>query len=133
MRKFIIFLVALSFLLANVIMPTSAMAQDTVYVPPASLITDIDNHWASESIYALVNLEILSGYPDKTFKPNNSITRAEYLTSLFKTVCVLDESIVSEDIPNSMGYFNFYGYRDDERRNFCKPFQQKNMKHLILI
>lgn len=125
MRKFIIFLVALSFLLANVIMPTSAMAQDTVYVPPASLITDIDNHWASESIYALVNLEILSGYPDKTFKPNNSITRAEYLTSLFKTVCVLDESIVSEDIPNSMGYFNFYGYRDDERREFLQTFPTK--------
>lgn len=121
LRKSTVLFIVLSLVLTNVI-PIYAAAADMAYVPPAYELTDIGNHWASESIAALVNLEILSGYPDKTFKTDNQVTRAEYLTSLFKTVCVLDDSIVTEDIPDSMGYFNFYDFRENERREFLQSF-----------
>jgi len=35
------------------------------------------DHWAGEIIENLSALGILSGYPDGTFRPENSITRAE--------------------------------------------------------
>ena len=34
--------------------------------------------WAEKAIYALYDMGIINGYPDKTFKPNNPVTRAEF-------------------------------------------------------
>ncbi len=45
--------------------------------PAVYALSDIKGHWAEETINNLVNLEILHGYPDGTFRPNQSITRAE--------------------------------------------------------
>jgi flagellar hook assembly protein FlgD len=39
--------------------------------------TDIENHWAKDYIKAAYDLCLLSGYVDKTFRPNQSVTRAE--------------------------------------------------------
>ncbi|HEY8345548.1 MAG TPA: S-layer homology domain-containing protein [Bacillota bacterium] len=39
--------------------------------------TDIEGHWAENTIRSLVQLEIINGYPDGTFRPDQSITRAE--------------------------------------------------------
>lgn len=39
---------------------------------------DIQNHWARPFIEALAARRILNGYPDGTFRPNNSVTRAEF-------------------------------------------------------
>lgn len=43
---------------------------------------DIRGHWAKEEIYTLIRKGIINGYPDKTFKPDNYITRAEFLVLL---------------------------------------------------
>ena len=34
--------------------------------------------WAEKAVYALVEMGVINGYPDGTFKPNNQITRAEF-------------------------------------------------------
>lgn len=47
-------------------------------------LTDLQGHWAKESIDILLKLEILTGYPDSTFKPDNSISRAEFTKILVK-------------------------------------------------
>ncbi len=39
--------------------------------------SDIDGHWAEESVSKLVQKGVLNGYPDGTFRPDQSITRAE--------------------------------------------------------
>lgn len=39
---------------------------------------DIAKHWAESDIKTLVKQGIISGYPDKTFRPNQKITRAEF-------------------------------------------------------
>ena len=36
------------------------------------------SHWAFEYISELVNDNVLSGYPDGQFRPNNNVTRAEF-------------------------------------------------------
>ncbi|WP_132995608.1 S-layer homology domain-containing protein [Sporanaerobacter acetigenes] len=40
--------------------------------------TDIEGHWAKEYILELVEKEIVKGYSDGTFRPENNITRAEF-------------------------------------------------------
>ena len=40
---------------------------------------DIKGHWAYDSIKQFIEKGYISGYEDKTFKPNNSITRAEFV------------------------------------------------------
>ncbi|MNI12211.1 Endoglucanase precursor [compost metagenome] len=45
---------------------------------------DIKGHWAEKSIRELVQLGMINGYTDHTFKPNNSITRAEFVTVIVK-------------------------------------------------
>ena len=45
----------------------------------AATYTDIDGHWAEESIERWTDEKVLNGYSDGTFKPNNLLTRAEYV------------------------------------------------------
>jgi exopolysaccharide biosynthesis protein len=42
------------------------------------------SHWAYEAIQTVYQNQLTGGYPDNTFKPNNSITRAEFATFLTK-------------------------------------------------
>ncbi|MEA5574871.1 DUF1565 domain-containing protein [Anabaena sp. UHCC 0451] len=51
---------------------------------PTNTLTDIGNHWASAFIQELVRLDIIKGYPDRTFKPNATMTRAQYAALLVK-------------------------------------------------
>ena len=44
------------------------------------------DHWAYEDISGMVEQGILSGYPDGTFRPNNTITRAEFAKILVQAL-----------------------------------------------
>ena len=41
---------------------------------------DINEHWAEDVITEWVDSGLTTGYPDGTFRPNNPITRAEFMT-----------------------------------------------------
>jgi hypothetical protein len=43
---------------------------------------DITNHWAKDLIHQAMNHGWLDGYPDGTIRPNNRITRAEFVKML---------------------------------------------------
>jgi hypothetical protein len=45
---------------------------------------DVAGHWAAANINKLLELGAASGYPDGTFRPDNTITRAEFATVLVK-------------------------------------------------
>ncbi len=45
---------------------------------------DITGHWAEANIRELVNLGVITGYPNGTFLPDHHITRAEFVTMLVK-------------------------------------------------
>ena len=52
----------------------------------AFAFSDTRGHWAEETIQAMTEKGYLSGYPDGTFGPNNTIRRAEFmriLTSMY--------------------------------------------------
>lgn len=45
-------------------------------------LNDIKGHWAEAGIKELIMLGAIGGYPDGTFKPDNTITRAEFTSIL---------------------------------------------------
>ena len=51
---------------------------------PAGDLQDISGHWAESNIKELVARGVVSGYPDGTFLPDNTITRAEFSVILVK-------------------------------------------------
>ncbi len=48
-------------------------------------LSDIQGHWAERSIRDWVDRSFATGYPDGTFNPDNSITRAEFITLVNKS------------------------------------------------
>lgn len=49
--------------------------------------TDVHtNHWAHDSIVAVANYNIMSGYEDQSFKPNEKITRAQLANVIFSAI-----------------------------------------------
>jgi hypothetical protein len=57
-----------------------------VIAPVKPALKDISSHWAEASINKLINAGAVSGYPDGTFKPDSSITRAEFAIVLVKAL-----------------------------------------------
>jgi hypothetical protein len=63
--------IATLFCLIAIILPISAFAADT--------FTDISNHWGKDKIESWIDKGFVSGYPDGSFKPDQEITRAEFM------------------------------------------------------
>jgi uncharacterized lipoprotein YddW (UPF0748 family) len=53
-------------------------------VSASTPFSDIQNHWAGSFIEALAQRNIVSGFPNGTFRPNNSMTRAEFAAVISK-------------------------------------------------
>ncbi len=67
------------------------------------VLNDISAHWAEANIKELIALGAISGYPDGTFKPDNSITRAEFVSILVKTFDL--ESQHGKDFADTVGHW----------------------------
>lgn len=73
------------------------------------------NHWAYSSIQKMEEKELINGFPDGSFRPNNSVSRAEYakmLTTVFGfTVRTAEEySNVLQYVPDSNPDSWYYPY-----------------------
>jgi carbon monoxide dehydrogenase subunit G len=58
---------------------------------PAPLFNDVSGHWAEQNITQALKLGIVSGYSDGSFKPNGTITRAEFSLMLMNALNPTDE------------------------------------------
>ncbi|CAG7658873.1 S-layer homology domain-containing protein [Paenibacillus allorhizosphaerae] len=48
--------------------------------------SDINGHWGQQAILKAVEESYVDGYPDGTFKPDNTVSRAEFITMLTKAL-----------------------------------------------
>lgn len=48
------------------------------FLPKVTIPADVTGNWASTYITDMVALGVFKGYPDNTFKPSKSVTRAEF-------------------------------------------------------
>lgn len=100
MKKLFSFIITLS--LSLVITASNACAADETF-------SDIDGHWAESTILKFKDMNILSGYPDGTFKPDGSVTRAEF-AKIIVTAFDLDEKTSLEeytDLNNAEWYYPY--------------------------
>lgn len=58
----------------------AVMARETL----GTELSDIIGHWAEENIKHLLGTKAIGGYPDGSFKPDQAINRAEFITILVK-------------------------------------------------
>ncbi|MCY7390956.1 MAG: S-layer homology domain-containing protein, partial [Leptolyngbyaceae cyanobacterium CAN_BIN12] len=67
-------------------MVTSSLAPFVVIAPSMaqSTFSDVQGNWAQSCIAELTQKNIISGYPDGSFRPNNPVTRAEYAAMVGK-------------------------------------------------
>jgi uncharacterized lipoprotein YddW (UPF0748 family) len=72
-------------------------------VSSSTPFSDIQNHWARSFIEALAQRGVVNGFPNGTFRPNNSMTRAEFAAIIAKAFPhLLKRSYVGfTDVPSS--------------------------------
>ena len=79
-------------------------------VVSAAEFSDVGNHWAAGEIQYGVDNGMISGYPDGTFRPNGTVTRAEFVKMLTASICAnlnLDPSEYGDDTHWASAYYNF--------------------------
>jgi len=54
--------------------------------PESATFGDIGGHWAERHIRQAIASNLVSGYPDGTFRPNAPVTRAEFVVMLMKAL-----------------------------------------------
>ncbi len=80
----------------TVLKPTAAFSQTS--------FNDIQGNWAQPCITTLAQRQIINGYPDGSFKPNSSVTRAEFaamLAKAFPDAPVVRTGGKFADVPNN--------------------------------
>ncbi|MDD9271445.1 S-layer homology domain-containing protein [Paenibacillus sp. GCM10023248] len=63
-----------------------ANPKEDVKPPVTANLADITGHWAESSIRELIGKGAINGYEDGTFKPDNRITRAEFVSIVVKVL-----------------------------------------------
>ncbi|PIS30575.1 hypothetical protein COT42_02740 [Candidatus Saganbacteria bacterium CG08_land_8_20_14_0_20_45_16] len=76
------------------------------------------SHWALRPIALSVTLGLVKGYPDKTFRPEKGITRAELVTLLVRTMPVDFDSLLEfadfTDVPSKHWASKYIAYGTEE-------------------
>lgn len=84
----------------------------TTYLPPsydaesASPFSDMTNHWAKDYVSVLKTKGAANGYGDGTFRPDESVTRAEFVKMIVSICSVADsDEAVFDDVTGDKWYF----------------------------
>lgn len=64
--------------------PETPPAEQQPQTPERPSFTDISGHWAEADVLRAAELGLIGGYADGTFKPDNSLTRAQFVTILYR-------------------------------------------------
>jgi len=79
-------------------------------LPNSFKFTDTKEHWAENDIKLVYNAGLIRGYPDRTFRPNEKISRAELATILYNALELEDSSTPDnnyfEDVPSYSWSYN---------------------------
>lgn len=93
----------------------------------APQFSDINGHWAEETIVKWANNGFAKGYPDGTFKPDGNVTRAEFVAFVDRFFGFTDKGSVVEPFADTPAN-EWYGYNKEAvvpiafNRNLIKDF-----------
>jgi hypothetical protein len=90
----------------NIFAPTLVGAESTNGNNP-SVFKDVSHHWASQSIQDWVKNGFIKGYEDGTFRPDQGITRAEFITLVNEAFGFTEKAPVNfKDIHSADWFYN---------------------------
>lgn len=98
----------------------------------ATVLTDARSHWARDEINAMHRRYVVSGYPDGTFKPDNYISRLDFLALLGRaygwpsasyasTAAVFKDYAQFKDYAGPAGYAYRMGYIKGYPDGYLRP------------
>lgn len=97
-NAFLISLIIISLLFSNL---------GVVYGQNVEQGSDIENSWAREQISGWLDQGLITGYADKTFKPGNSISRAEFVTIVNRAFGFSDKAeVMFKDVSKDKWYYD---------------------------
>ncbi len=99
------------------LIPTSIFL--TVVASETLAFPDIQNHWAHECISQMQPRNLATGYPDGNFRPQGSITRAEFavlMLNAFPDAPIIRNGITFKDVPAN--HWAKQAIQDAYRRGF---------------
>jgi hypothetical protein len=73
------------------------------------MFSDIQNHWTKDCILELAQRNLVSGYPDGTFRPKKDITRAEFavlMCNIFPEAPIRRQPIKFKDVAEKYWAYN---------------------------
>ena len=96
--------------------------------------TDIKGHWAEETIVKFKDKNIISGYPDGTFKPDNSVTRAEFAKIVTEAFDLQTKSVLNyDDVEEESWYYPYLECRAGYIPIYPLPVSyESNIPYLIV-
>lgn len=63
---------------------------------PKPEFTDIETHWSKDIVISMAEKGIIKGYDDKTFRPDNKITRAEAAAILYRVLGLAEPTLPAD-------------------------------------
>jgi len=74
----------------------------------ARTFPDIDNHWAKDDIELMASKFVVQGFPDGTFGPEGSVTRAQFTAMLLRMMNIpidAKATVTFTDVPSTAWYY----------------------------
>jgi hypothetical protein len=93
------------------------------------MFSDVQNHWAKSSILELAGRNLVSGYPDGTFRPNAPVTRAEFAVLMFNCFSkarIIRDFINFKDVPKS--HWAYDAIKKANSRGFLVGYPDQTFK-----
>jgi hypothetical protein len=85
-----------------------AFADDLVIIKERTPATDFEGHWARATIEKWLAAGRISGYPDGSFKPDNKVTRAEFVKMVNGIIDYNKPSdIAFKDVPAGSWFYDY--------------------------
>lgn len=92
-------------------------------MPNKLVFSDIQNHWAKECISQMAQRKLVTGYPDGSFRPNATITRAEFavlMLNAFPDAPVNRSGTTFKDVPPN--HWAHQAIQDAYKREFFSGY-----------
>lgn len=98
----------MSMILIFILLAGNFAFADEVMLISAPIEKDYEGHWAQATIEKWLNEGRVSGYPDGSYKPDNKVTRAEFVKMVNGIIDYNKMSdITYKDIPSSEWYYDY--------------------------
>lgn len=97
MKRFLAVILAIAMMASVLLLPAAAEGK----------FTDIGGHWAEDIIISWADRDVVHGYEDNTFRPDNFITRAEFATVIVNLLNLTEKAEISfADVKEGDWYYD---------------------------